>query len=355
MKASVVGHVSLAMVLLAAAHPLAAPAAAGCLGPSALIASKDGKSLFVANADAKQIAVVDVAARKVVGSIPLPAEPTGLALSADGGKLYATCAAPKGAVCVIDAASRKVVAALPADYGATGVAATPDGKQLYVCNRFHNDVSVIDLANGREVARVKATREPVGVAITPDGKTAFVINLLPLAPSDSYDVAANVTAIDTATKQPAAIRLPNGSSSVRGICTSPDGRYVYVVHILAHYQMPDDAGGARLDEHQCDDDHRRFGAESDQYGALGRRGPRRGQSLGSDDHGGRQEDSRDALRHARAERDRRGGDAGEVGADRRGGKGAGASREGRRKGEEGAARGRRLRRFGGDGARRRPQ
>ena len=147
-------------------------------------------------------------------------------------------AAPKGVVCVIDAAARKVVAALPADYGATGVAATPDGKQLYVCNRFHNDVSVIDLASGREIARVKATREPVGVAITPDGKTALVINLLPLAPSDSYDVAADVTAIDTATKRPAAIRLPNGSSSVRGICVSPDGRYVYVVHILARYQMP---------------------------------------------------------------------------------------------------------------------
>ena len=146
--------------------------------------------------------------------------------------------APKGAVCVIDAASRKVVATLPAGYGATGVAATPDGKQIYVCNRFHNDVSVIDLASNREIARVRATREPVGVVITPDGKTALVINLLPLARSDSYDVAADVTAIDTATKRPAAIRLPNGSSSVRGICISPDGRYVYVVHVLARYQMP---------------------------------------------------------------------------------------------------------------------
>ena len=92
MKASLVSHALIVLVLLAAGGPLAAPAAAGYLGPSALVASKDGKSLFVANADAKQIAVVDVAGRKVAGTIPLPAEPTGLALSADGGKLYATCA-----------------------------------------------------------------------------------------------------------------------------------------------------------------------------------------------------------------------------------------------------------------------
>ena len=255
--------------------------------------------------------------RKVAGSIPLPAEPTGLALSADGGKLYATCAAPKGAVCVIDAASCKVASTLPAGYGATGVAATPDGKQLYVCNRFHNDVSVIDLASGKEIARVPVTREPVGVAITPDGKTALVINLLPLAPSDSYDVAANVTAIDTATKRPAAIRLPNGSSSVRGICVSPDGRYVYVVHVLARYQMPTTQLERGWMNTNAMTHHRRLGAEADQYRAPGRRGPRRGQSLGSDDDGGRQEGARDALWHARAERDRRRRDAGEVGEDRR--------------------------------------
>ena len=34
------------------------------------------------------------------------------------------------------------------------------------------------------------------------------------------------------------IRLPNGSSSVRGICISPDGKQVYVTHILSRYQMP---------------------------------------------------------------------------------------------------------------------
>ena len=30
----------------------------------------------------------------------------------------------------------------------------------------------------------------------------------------------------------------NGSTSLRGICVSPDGKFVHLTHILAHYQLP---------------------------------------------------------------------------------------------------------------------
>ena len=212
--------------------------AAAYLGPSAVVASKDGKTLFVACVDAKQVAAVDAAGHKVLRSVAVPAEPSGMALSPDGAKLYVTCAAPKSTVCVIDTASLQVTGSIPAGHTATGLAVTPDGKRLYVCNRFNNDVSVIDLAGGKEIARVAAVRDPCGAVATPDGKSVFVINLLPLDRSDSYDVAASVTVIDTATNAATAIRLPNGSSSMRGVCVSHDGKYVYAVHILARYQMP---------------------------------------------------------------------------------------------------------------------
>jgi YVTN family beta-propeller protein len=213
--------------------------AAGYLGPDSVLAAKDGKTIYVACADAKQVAFFDVAGRKVARSINVPAEPTALALSPDGARLYVTCAAaPKSTVCAIDTTTGSIAASIPAGHMAHGVAVAPDGKRLYVCNRFNNNVSVIDLAGNKEVASVPVVREPYGAAVTPDGKTVYVINHLPLAPADSYDVSATVTAIDTADHQAAAIRLPNGSSSVRGLCISPDGKYLYVVHILARYQMP---------------------------------------------------------------------------------------------------------------------
>ncbi len=208
------------------------------LGPWDLVASKDGASLFVLNKDAAQIAVVEVAAGKVARTIALPPGPTGLALSPDGGTLYVTCAAPMGTVNVIEAASGNVKNTIPVkQHGTTGPSVSPDGKRLYVCNRFANNVALIDL-EAKKVTVVPVVREPIRSAVTPDGALLLVTNHLPLDPSDGYDVACYVTAINTADNSVTNIRLPNGSSSARGVCVSPDGKYAYAVHILARYQMP---------------------------------------------------------------------------------------------------------------------
>ena len=227
-----------ALAMCGAIADQAAAAPGKYLGPSDVVASKDGKSLFVLNADAAQIAVLEIAGGKVTRSINCPAGPTGLALSPDGARLYVTCGGPEGKVAVVDVGSGKASATMAVGHTPTGPSVTPDGKRLYVCNRFNNDVSVIDLAAGKQIARVPVVREPIGSAVTPDGKLVFVTNHLPTDPSDSYDVAAVVSVIQTAGNKVTNIRLPNGSSSLRGVCVSPDGKHAYVAHILARYQMP---------------------------------------------------------------------------------------------------------------------
>ena len=207
------------------------------LGPIDVAASPDGRTLYVAGADAKQVVVVDVPSGKVSRSIDMQAEPTGLVLAPDGAKLYVTCAAPEGRVCTVDTGSGRVGPILPVGHGATGPAISPDGKMLYVCNRFDNDVAVVDL-RAKKIALVPTTREPFAAAAAPDGTSVFVINHLPLDRADSYEVASVVTVIDTATNKTQTIRLTNGTSGMRGICVSPDGKYVYATHILARYQMP---------------------------------------------------------------------------------------------------------------------
>jgi len=210
------------------------------LGPCAVVASEDAKTLYVANADARHVAWVELPGGKVIRRVDVPAEPTGVALTPDGTKLIVTCAAPKSTVVVIDAASGRTIAAIPAGHTAMGPTITPDGKRLYVCNRFNHDVSVIDLATGKEVTRVVAVREPVAAAITPDGKAVLVANHLPNSRTDAPfvdPVASFVTVINTQTNETTAIKLPNGSNGLRGLCVSPGGKYAYVTHIVANFEL----------------------------------------------------------------------------------------------------------------------
>ena len=47
-----------------------------------------------------------------------------------------------------------------------------------------------------------------------------------------------MTLIDTASRQTTRIPLPNGSTALRGVAISPDGRYAYVTHTLGRFHLP---------------------------------------------------------------------------------------------------------------------
>ena len=223
-------------LILASASPAAA-SRPGYLGPCALAPSSDGRILYVACADAKRVILVDVPRGEVLRTIDVPAEPTGLALAPDGKRLYVTCAAFKSTVVAIDTTSQKIAASIPVGHTAMGPALSPDGKRLFVCNRFNNDVSEIDLAAGKEVARIKVTREPVAAAVTPDGAMLVVANHLPNGRADRFFVAADVSLVELPSRRLTPVPLPDGSMGVRGLAVSSDGRYAFVTHLLANYQL----------------------------------------------------------------------------------------------------------------------
>jgi YVTN family beta-propeller protein len=209
------------------------------LSPSAMVADERGKTLYIAEATAKQVAVFDTKSGKVTRTMDVPAEPTGLTLTANGAYLYATCAAPQGHLCVIETSANKIIRQTPAGYGACSPVLSPDGGTLYVCNRFTDDVSVFNIEQNKQVAKIDVLREPVAADITQDGKWLYVGNHLPAGPADAGIVASEVSVINTKTVDiDTSISLPNGSTAVQGVVVSPDGKYVYITHILARYTLP---------------------------------------------------------------------------------------------------------------------
>ncbi|HIQ21514.1 MAG TPA: cell surface protein [Planctomycetes bacterium] len=210
------------------------------LGPWDLALSPSGEVLYVALRDARQVAWIVLPEGKVVRRVGLPAAPTGLAVTPGGSTLVVTCAAPRSTIALVDTSSGKVINTIPAGHTANGPAISPDGKRLYVCHRFDNELMTVELASGRVEGRIAVPREPVAAVVTPDGGTVLVANHLPHSRTDAVymaNVAAEVTAIDTASGRATSIALPNGSHSLRDICLSPDGKYAYVTHILSNFEL----------------------------------------------------------------------------------------------------------------------
>ena len=209
------------------------------LSPLALVADAPGKLLYIAEFTARQIAVFEIATERAQRTIPLPDRPSGLALSADGSRLYVTAGAAAGKVYVVDTRLGSVIETLAAGHTPNAPVLSRDGARLFVCNRFNNSISIHDLKTKAVIATIAASREPVAARLSADGKRLFVANQLPAGPANSGNTAAVVSVIDTATLRAGReIPLPDGSSGLRDLCLSPDGRYLYVTHILSRYQLP---------------------------------------------------------------------------------------------------------------------
>lgn len=209
------------------------------ISPSALVLSRDGGSLFVASATSGQVLWVDTASRKIQRVLPVPAAPSGLALSADGHRLLVTCSAGESTLEILDWRAGKSIRSVALGCGAMAPVLAPDGATAFVCNRFNDAIAVVDLTQGIEVRRIPVEREPVAAALTPDGRTLFVGNHLPVGRADVGMVSAHVTVIDVAKGQVVRqLALPNGGNLIRDVRVSPDGRHVCVTHTLARFQLP---------------------------------------------------------------------------------------------------------------------
>jgi YVTN family beta-propeller protein len=233
-------HRILLIVMALSVVPVSATAvraASNCLGPQDVLASPDGASLYVLAKDAGAVLVVDPAQGTVVRKLEC-AMANAIALSPDGKTLFVAGGGAAGSVRFLDAATGQEAGAVAVGHTPAAVAVTPDGKRLYVCNQFNNDVSVIDVEAKQQTTRLPMVREPISAAVSPDGKLVLVANFLPNDPGDSYDVAAVINVINTADHAVSAIRLLNGSTDLRNVCVSPDGKYGFAVHLLSRYQLP---------------------------------------------------------------------------------------------------------------------
>lgn len=212
----------------------------GPVAPVALVASADGSVLYVAGETGREILRLDtIGDGRITARVSLPGPASGLALSADGQTLWATCGGPSGLVCRVSTAEARVTGSCAAGYQAQDPVLSPDGRRLYVCHRFNHEIGEYDVAGPTLRRRFPVSREPFSLAVTPDGKRLLVAHHLHAGRSDLDEVRASigVVCLETGVLEK-ELPLPNGSTLVRGIRISPDGRHALAAHILARFHLP---------------------------------------------------------------------------------------------------------------------
>ena len=125
--------------------------------------SPDGKELWVANAQDQTVSVIDVAARKVVQTLPSTRSANRLKFMPDGRYVFVS-GLVGNEMLVIDARARKEFKRIPLSGNSEGIVMSPDGTRAYTTLNSRDAVAVIDLKTMTVTNEVKTGRGPDGLA-----------------------------------------------------------------------------------------------------------------------------------------------------------------------------------------------
>jgi DNA-binding beta-propeller fold protein YncE len=198
--------------------------------------SPDGKFLAATDTTGGAVAILNAADGKIVKQVPLKGSPCSLAWA--GNKLYV---AQRGAfgVAEIDPEAGKVLRTIETGRYPVGLAAADKAKLLLVGDYGRNRVQIFDLESGKEKGSVETTSLPTGIAVNADQSVAAVTNLMPVGNATEATHSACLTLIDLKTLQKTAdIKFTSGSTLMRGVVFSPDGKWAYVSHTLGRFTLP---------------------------------------------------------------------------------------------------------------------
>jgi DNA-binding beta-propeller fold protein YncE len=164
------------------------------------------------------VAIVDLASRKMTGSIDIAPHqaPHGIQVDAKG-LLYVACDLSRK-VLILDPVKRTLVAAIDVEGTGHWLALLPHASKLYVANK--NDkpfVSVVDVKSRKMIGRISIPNGTQGIVASPDGKTVLV--------ADFSEPVLHVISTEK-DAQIDSVRVTGVERGLYKVFFSPDGRRV---------------------------------------------------------------------------------------------------------------------------------
>lgn len=197
--------------------------------------SPDGGLIAVSDSTKSRLQIIKASDGEIQKAIPLNGQPK--ALTWNGNQCVYVCEYGAGTVAEVNPVAGNVVRRFSTGSKPLGCAVI-DGK-LVVSDYGLKKVSVVDLTSGTVVKNISVRDYPYFMDGTVEGKYAIVGHALPSGNASAPEYAASVTFIDMSTmKEDINLTLPQGSSNVKGIKCSPDGKWAYVLHTFGKTSLP---------------------------------------------------------------------------------------------------------------------
>ena len=128
--------------------------------------SRSGRILLISTEFGGRVVRVNLARRRVTGSLDVGGSPVDVKLSPDG-RLFFVANQVRGGVSVIDFATRRVVHTWHVGGSPDMLQVSTDGRRLWASNRYDGTVSVISTRTGRVLHRISVGSSPHGLTLFP--------------------------------------------------------------------------------------------------------------------------------------------------------------------------------------------
>jgi YVTN family beta-propeller protein len=179
------------------------------------IVARDGR-LFVTSEPTQRLLIFDLQTERLVHAVNTEQLVSHLVNVSPDGKTAFTSNIRSNSLTAIDPVAGKVIKHIPLLVRPEGMVFSPDGRLLYVVNRESEAISIVDTGKLATIGEIPTGKGPVRIVVTPDGqRLAF-----PLFHADQVQIADTRTAKVTHT-------IPVGKQPA-GTTISPDGELVFV-------------------------------------------------------------------------------------------------------------------------------
>lgn len=207
---------------------------------NSVVHNADGAGWKLVPDDKLFVVDLDATPPKLIDTVTVGKQPSGLAISHDGKLvLIANRAGKSVSVLSIDGITVKHLADVDLGQEVAAVAITPDGKRAVAAMNVANKIAVLAI-DGQTVTYDKANDIPVGanpynVDITPDGKFAIIGST-----GAGKDNADPLTTIALAGPHPHVTGLTTAGTGPEGMAISPNGKYFVTPLLLGTGGMKSD-------------------------------------------------------------------------------------------------------------------